>query len=188
METKVTQKDLIGDLKNFPIEVVEKMLERQYEQVNKTDIAVFQKYKDADTRLDGFQWKDTIEGRDFWDKVISYENFDVFFERYPKLPKNVYISGDDKLYENVIKTLERRGGINAKGLLGNSNCAVYYIDPKTNYIERCTQSSEKLYNVITSTFEKIEPDKFIIEMTLSEIAEKLGIDVELLRIKKIIIL
>lgn len=43
---------------------------------------------------------------------------------------------------------------------------------------------KKLYNIITSTFEKIEPDKFIIEMTLSEIAEKLGIDVELLRIKK----
>jgi hypothetical protein len=100
------------------------------------------------------------------------------------LPKNVYIYGDDKLYENVIKTLERRGGINAKGLLGNSDYAVYYIDPKTNQIERCTQDDEKLYNVITSTFEKIESDKFIIEMTLPEIAEKLGIDVELLRIKK----
>ena len=184
MKTLVIKKDLIGDLENFPIEVVEKMLEKQYKQVNKKDITVFQAYKCSEAQHGGFNWQDTIEGHDFWRDVIRKENFDRFFERYPKLSKNVYIYGDDKLYENVIKTLERRGGINAKGLLGNSDYAVYYIDPKTNYIERCTQDSEKLYNLITSTFEKIEPDKFIIEMTLPEIAEKLGIDVELLRIKK----
>ena len=184
MKTLVTTKDLIGDLKNFPIEVVEKMLQKQYKQINKIDITVFQNNKNAEDGYGGFNWGSTIEGYEFWSKVIRYEKFDVFFERYPKLSKNVYIYGDDKLYENVIKTLERRGGINAKGLLGNSDYAVYYIDPKTNYIERCTQDSEKLYNVITLTFEKIEPDKFIVEMTLPEIAEKLGIDVELLRIKK----
>lgn len=184
MKIKVTKKDLIGDLENFPIAVVEKMLQRQYEQVKKMDITVFQNYSRSDVQRGGFHWADTIEGHGFWYSVINEEKFDIFFEHYPILSKNVYISGDDKLYENVIKTLERRGGINAKSLLGNSDCAVYYIDPKTNYIERCTQSSEKLYNVITSTFEKIEPDKFIVEMTLPEIAEKLGIDVELLRIKK----
>ena len=42
METKITQKDLIGDLENFPIEVVEKMLIEQFKQLGKTDIAVFQ--------------------------------------------------------------------------------------------------------------------------------------------------
>ena len=184
MEPKITKKDLIRELENFPIEVVEKMLQKQYKQANKIDISVFQKNRCSDIQHDGFRWEDTIEGHEFWSKVIRYEKFDVFFERYPKLSKNVYIYGDDKLYENVIKTLEKRGGINAKGLLGNSDYAVYYIDPKTNQIERCTQDDEKLYNVITSTFEKIEPDKFIIEMTLPEIAEKLGIDVELLRIKE----
>lgn len=184
METKVTTKDLIGDLEDFPIELVEIMLQKQYKQVDKMDISIFQKCKFSDKYQGGFHWSDTIEGHEFWNDVIREGRFDVFFERYPKLSKKVYICGDNKLYENVIKTLERRGGINAKGLLGNSDYAVYYIDPKTNYIERCTQDSEKLYNIITLTFEKIEPDKFIIEMTLPEIAEKLGIDVELLRIKK----
>jgi hypothetical protein len=184
MEPKVTKKDLIEDLENFPIEVVEKMLQKQYKQVNKMDITVFQKNNLSDIQHGGFRWEDTIEGHNFWNDVIHYKKFDRFFGRYPKLSNNVYIYGDDKLYENVIKTLERRGGINTKGLLGNSDYAVYYIDPKTNQIERCTQDDEKLYNVITSTFEKIEPDKFIIEMTLPEIAEKLGIDIELLRIKK----
>jgi hypothetical protein len=172
METKVTTKDLIGDLENFPIEVVEKMLEKQYKQVNKKDITVFQENNISDIQHGGFRWENTIEGYEFWNDVIYFKKFDRFFGRYPKLSNNVYIYGDDKLYENVIKTLERRGGINTKGLLGNSDYAVYYIDPKTNQIERCTQDDEKLYNVITSTFEKIEPDKFIIEMTLPEIAEK----------------
>lgn len=186
METKVTKKDLIGDLVGFPIEIVEKMLERQYEQINKVDIVAFQndRIQSISNGEGGFHWGETIEGYEFWNNVIRQKKFDIFFKHYPKLAKNVYIYGDDKLYENVIKTLERRGGINAKGLLGNSDYAVYYIDPKTNYIERCTQDSEKLYNIITLTFEKIEPDKFIVEMTLPEIAEKLGIDVELLRIKK----
>lgn len=183
METKVTTKDLIGDLKNFPIEVVEKMLQKQYRQVDKIDISVFQAYKCSEAQHGGFNWQDTIEGNDFWSKVIRYEKFDVFFERYPRLSKKVYISGDEKLYKNVIKTLERRGGINATNYIGEGDC-FYYIDPATNHIEICTQDDEKLYNVITSTFEKIEPDKFIIEITLPEIAEKFGIDVELLRIKK----
>ncbi len=183
METKVTTKDLIGDLENFPIEVVEKMLQKQYKQVNKKDISVFQEYRFTDKQNGGFRWENTIEGHEFWAKVLRYKNFDVFFERYPKLSKNVYIFGDEKLHENVIKSLERRGGINATNLVGDGNC-FYYIDPKTSHIEICSQNEEKLYNVITSTFEKIEPDKFIVEMTLPEIAEKLGIDVELLRIKK----
>ena len=183
MKTLVTTKDLIGDLKNFPIEVVEKMLQKQYKQVNKKDITVFQTYKCSDKQNGGFRWEDTIEGHEFWSDVIRKENFDIFFERYPKVSKNVYIFGDDKLYENVIKALEKRGGINATTLVGDGNC-IYYIDPKTNHIEICIRGEEKLYNVITSTFEKIEPDKFIVEMTLPEIAEKLGIDVEQLRIKK----
>ena len=182
METKVTTKDLIGDLVGFPIEVVEKMLQKQYKQVNKKDISIFQEYRCYDKQNGGFRWEETIEGHNFWKKVISDKNFDVFFEKYPKLSKNVYILGDEKLHENVIKSLEKRGGINAHNLIGN-NGGIYYIDPKTNYIKSCIQSDEKLYNVITSTFEQIKPDKFI-EMTLEEIAEKLGVDVDLLRIKK----
>ena len=82
METKVTQKDLIGDLENFPIEVVEKMLIEQYKHLGKTDIAVFQ-YNRTDAKK-GFCWDGTIDGHDFWNDVIRGKKFDVFFERYPK--------------------------------------------------------------------------------------------------------
>lgn len=179
MEIKVTIKDLIGDLENFPIEVVEKMLQMQYKQYGEKDISVFQNNRRSEK---GFLWENTIEGHDFWRRVISCKEFDVFFDRYPKLSRRVYIFGDEKLHENVIKTLEIRGGINATNLVGDGDC-IYYIDPKTNHIEICIRDEEKLYNVITSTFGKLEPDKFI-EMTLPEIAEKLGVDVNLLRIKE----
>ena len=90
---KVTEKDLIGDIKGFPIEVVEKMLEYQKIQNNKQDIIVFQKCK-----TDGFIWDITSEGREFWDRVISNENFNLFFEKYPK--KSIEETKECKYKEN----------------------------------------------------------------------------------------
>ena len=121
------------------------MLQKQYNQYGEKDISVFQNNRRSEK---GFIWENTIEGHDFWRRVISCKEFDVFFERYPKVSKNVYIFGDKKLYKNVIKSLEKRGGINVTNLIGNSG-GIYYIDPKTNHIETCSQLEEKLYNVIT---------------------------------------
>lgn len=182
METKVTQQDLIGDLENFPIEVVEKMLENQYKQNGKKDVSIFQYLNFTDIQGGDFCWEDTIEGYEFWNDVIRRKNLMCFLKDTQKCQKNVYIFGDEKLYENVIKSLEKRGGINVTNLIGDGG-GIYYIDPKTNYIETCSQLDEKLYNVITSTFEKIDPVEFV-QMTLQEIADKLGVDVDLLRIKE----
>ena len=41
-EIKITEKDLIGDIAGFPIEVVRKMVEEQVRQGNKADVKVFQ--------------------------------------------------------------------------------------------------------------------------------------------------
>lgn len=184
MEIKVTTKDLIGDLENFPIEVVEKMLENQFKQVNKIDISVFQEYRDSDIQRGGFCWKNTIEGPDFWEDVINNENFDRFFECYAK-SKEVYIRGceDLKSGRNVIKELESRGGINNWLKLGNGNNTLYFIDPVTNYIESAIDKEYK--NLLISNYTEISPgDYTIVELTIQEIADKLGINVELLRIKK----
>lgn len=181
METKVTTKDLIGDLKNFPIEVVEKMLVEQFKQLGKTDIAVFQ-YNRNDSKK-GFRWEDTIEGREFWSEVIHYEKFDVFFARYPKLSKNVYIRGDKNNAKEVIKELERRGGINKYDYHGNAD-SLYYIDPVTNYIAIAPDMEESLQNILKTYYTEITLPKKTIELTMEEIAEKFGVDAELLRIKK----
>lgn len=81
---KVEQSDLIGAIADFPIEVVEKMIERQVEQVNKPDVKAFHRFASNDAKGGGFTWENTIEGELFWDKVIGDRNFNVFFERYPK--------------------------------------------------------------------------------------------------------
>lgn len=86
----ITQKDLIGDIKDFPIEVVEKMIERQVEQGNKADVRVFQKTCLASRSEGGFSWYDTIEGWEFWNEVILDKNFDLFFAKYPKAEEEDY--------------------------------------------------------------------------------------------------
>lgn len=37
----------------------------------------------ANTRGDGFEWEDSPEGFDFWSSVLSEENEQVFFDKYP---------------------------------------------------------------------------------------------------------
>lgn len=73
-----------GQLTGFPTEVVERMLDCQVEQGNKRDATVFESYKRASKYSRGFDWSNASEGRDFWSLIIQGENFDIFFERYPK--------------------------------------------------------------------------------------------------------
>jgi hypothetical protein len=76
--------DYGGDIKDFPEEVVEKMLERQVEQGNKRNIAQFEYLRNSNKRNKGFEWADSVEGQVFWDNVIMKRRFSVFFEKYPK--------------------------------------------------------------------------------------------------------
>lgn len=73
-----------GQLEGFPPEVVELMLQRQFEQTGKRDISVFEANRQAGKSSNGFTWEDTIEGHHFWEDVIEDKNFDVFFKKYPK--------------------------------------------------------------------------------------------------------
>ena len=73
-----------GQLEGFPREIVERMLECQVEQGNEKDVSVFETILDADRYFGGFTWRDTIEGSNWWSKVIDDKNFDIFFLKYPK--------------------------------------------------------------------------------------------------------
>ena len=96
---KVKQEDLIGDIEGFPIEVVQRMVEYQVKQGNKADVTMFQKRNYC--TVDGFSWKDAKEGFVFWDDVISNENFNTFFEKYPKYKKESTINTiPEELLEN----------------------------------------------------------------------------------------
>lgn len=80
----VKPEDLKGEIADFPIEIVQRMVDCQVEQGNKADVSVFQKEKVGGTSSGGFGWISTIEGYEFWQNVIMLRKFGLFFERYHK--------------------------------------------------------------------------------------------------------
>lgn len=183
---KVEQSDLVGDIKDFPIEVVEKMIEEQVKQGNKANVSVFQKVCIASKSQGGFDWEKTNDGENFWGDVIGGE-YDVFFNRYPKtnpLSHLVYIIQDGTINGNcLLNTLVEYGGENCDELEGEGEDVIYYINPITKNIDVDLDGAffESLKS-LGYTEIKLKPE--VIEMTMEEIADKLGIDVSLLRIKK----
>lgn len=101
MNYVVKESDLIGDIEDFPIEVVQKMVDNQYDKRHVCDVSVFQQSADAATY--GFIWSETSEGWDFWNDVINKKQFYKFFDLYPiedstKLPKCSKLKESSKIY------------------------------------------------------------------------------------------
>ena len=181
MEYKVIESDLIGDIKNFPIEVVQKMVERQYEQTGSCNIRVFQKNKYSTSKNRGFLWSETIEGETFWYNVITLRHFDEFFEKYPKENHYFYIkrTSETKINDIISKLVSLGGKSIYKNYVIHS---IYYIDPVNKNIERCDNGYPTAH-FIETFYTKTFVDQ-VYEYTMDEIAEKLGIDVKQLKIKK----
>lgn len=154
-EIIIEKSDLIGEIKDFPIEVVQKMVDNQ----KKLDVTVFQKDKSA--LLNGFDWEFSDEGFDFWEEVIKKENFNLFFEKYPKETdqsklkeiqsdfksgKLVYYKGDEERGNEVIQKLIDLGGINKDELTGQTEKCIYFISPNGNI--DCTDSSTLVRELI----------------------------------------
>jgi hypothetical protein len=110
--------DQKGDIWDFPIEVIDKMAERQIEAGNEYNVGIFQRDKVADDKEGGFYWRDTEEGGFFWQKVMCEKDFDYFFEKYPREVKEIqtvndyieqlkgkYIDKDTSKYGNPIERI-----------------------------------------------------------------------------------
>lgn len=124
----VKHSDLIGEISDFPIEVVQKMVERQYEQKGFCDVSVFQKNKIDGLR--GFGWLNTIERGVFWSTVISGHRWDIFFERYPALRHKctfTVVNGDGSYKADVLK-MQKYSQIKRKFAYKNKPGDIYYID------------------------------------------------------------
>ena len=70
----LTEEDLVGGIRGFPLQIVEVMLDKQRAVTNKIDISEFQRNKAS-----GFRWSETPEGVSFWWDVIGNRNFKKFF-------------------------------------------------------------------------------------------------------------
>jgi hypothetical protein len=71
----------IGDLKNIPLEIIAKMLERQEEQGFGRNLEILQENRNSSV---GFRWQNTVEGYDFWSNILSHGEYYLFFQKYPK--------------------------------------------------------------------------------------------------------
>lgn len=76
----VTKEDLKGEIADFPVEIVQHMLNNQTKEDGKANIKFFQ-----NSIKGGFIWRNTPEGTSFWNDVIKNKNFDRYFEKYPKI-------------------------------------------------------------------------------------------------------
>lgn len=191
---KVTNKDLIGQIKFFPIEIVEQMVKEQVKQGNKDDVGIFAVDPCAPYGQGGFTWSMTEAGHLFWSRVLRDKDFNLFFSKYPKKAENttsklVYAVGDVNNGENVIKALVSRGGINAWHFDGETLDSIYYIEPVTNHIRYlCTklEKDKRIYDIIVAAFTQIEvePKSTTVEVSMEDIARMMGVDVSDLRIKE----
>lgn len=77
-----TQTEYKGDLKGFPQEIVQRLLDIQVKQGNGRDITVFE--RNLYNNVKGVQWSDTEEGHLFWRNVLAERDFGKFFDKYPK--------------------------------------------------------------------------------------------------------
>lgn len=103
------KEDLEGEIKDFPIPVVKRMLKYQLEQTGVVNTSIFCFNRCADKVEGGFDWDKTPEyneWEEFWDTVIREKDFAYYFEKYPEeLPKedNVEINVKDGL--NVLSSI-----------------------------------------------------------------------------------
>ena len=75
----ISEKDMIGQIKDFPVGIVVRMMEERELQYSDADIKVFQLELTG-----GFAWTETEDGWDFWNLVIRRRNFDLFFKEHPE--------------------------------------------------------------------------------------------------------
>ena len=127
----VQYSDLIGSITDFPIEIVQKMVERSTEQEHWFDevgMRTFQNHITSSGR-GGFNWGSTSEGHVFWSRVIEGRRFDLFFNLYPckYLGKTIYIKTDG--INNKEQLSKIKNYTSAASCYGESKLnGVYYLD------------------------------------------------------------
>lgn len=78
---KLSEKDLIKNIKGFPMGVVVRIMEEGKNQRDTTDAIILDLAQNVICGV--FDWSISAAGREFWNKVINDKDFDLFFERYP---------------------------------------------------------------------------------------------------------
>lgn len=127
----VQYSDLIGSLTEFPIEIVQKMVERSTEQGRWDDNIGMRRFQTDITSsgYGGFNWRETSERHPFWSNVIEHKRFDLFFDKYPckYLGKIIYIETDGTNNKEQLSKIKNY--TSASSCYGESRLnGIYYLD------------------------------------------------------------
>ena len=84
---KVKKKHLIGEIAGFPKRVVQAMVDEQVRQGNPANPSVFSIKRTAGKNQGGFNWHESILGRDAWVGIIPWKKFYLIPKREkPRCP------------------------------------------------------------------------------------------------------
>jgi hypothetical protein len=105
--------------KDLPAEIQQRMLDEQVRQGNPRNAEVFEESISATSSDGGFFWVESVDGYDFWGKIIVDGDFSDFYAKYPKrpllkvIPLHVKILNSKALLEEIAERLVtewRNGG------------------------------------------------------------------------------
>lgn len=97
--------------KDLPVEIQQRMLDEQERQGYPRNAEVFEKATSASPFEGGFLWAQSMEGFDFWNRIIENGDFAVFYEKKPKrpllkvIPLHVKILNSKGLFEEIAEKL-----------------------------------------------------------------------------------
>ena len=72
---KVKKKHLTGEIADFPKRVVQAMVDEQVRQGNSADPSVFSVKRTTGKAEGGFNWHESLLGRDAWVGIITWKKF-----------------------------------------------------------------------------------------------------------------
>lgn len=84
-----------GELRGIPMEIIERMLECQYELTGDASLESLEVSSN-----NSFNFARTIDGLDFWNEVLVEREYRIFFDRYPEL-RYVYKVEDGDLIKGL---------------------------------------------------------------------------------------
>lgn len=158
----------MSKIKNpYPKEIVDRLLECQKEQGNVKKLSVLLKNPSSEINDGGFNWRNTKEGADFWEKILLEKDFKVFYQKYPKYPRVMEVCHFKDFSESYVR--------------------VVFAEKMGRYIawhnaETLEEAKQSITTYAWSYAREVPPKT--VKLTMKEIAAKFGIPVESLKIKK----
>lgn len=169
-----------GELRGFPTEIVNWMLEQQDKQGNPKKVHVFEKDIFATQSEGGFNWYVVDQGKtgSFCHSVLKIRDFDLFFKEFPKKP----------VYPRVMYVSQDKNSLNYPSIRVKR---VVFMEKNNRFIawHMAETLEDSACETTTHTWnyaKDIDEEPQIVELTMEDISagKGVGIKPELLRIKK----